>query len=246
VIWKKVKKINGKFKPQNLPLLFHNGNYTASQVETANVFAERFSEISSGRSFPRNLVNYINRTNVPNLDFSENGERAPYNKEFSTSEYTSALNKCKNSAAGPDDIYYEMLKNMHPSSSKLLLKIFNEIWRSGQIPQVWKEAIIIPIAKHGKDPSSVDNYRPISLTSCVGKLLEKMVATRLSWFLESNNILTDTQFGFRQALSTTNPILNLQSEILQTVTRGKILMTVFFNLTKERYNVEKGAYQRFP
>ena len=232
VIWKKVQKINGKFKPQNLPLLLHNGNYTASQVETANVFAERFSEISSGRSFPRNLVNYINRTNTPNLDFSENGERASYNKEFSSSEYTSALNKCRNSAAGPDDIYYEMLKNMHHSASKLLLKIFNEIWRLGQIPQVWKEAIIIPIAKHGKDPSSADNYRPISLTSCVGKLLEKMVATRLSWFLESNNILSNTQFGFRQALSTTNPILNLQSEILQTVTRGNILMTVFFDLTK--------------
>ena len=232
VVWKKVQKINGKFKPQNPPILYHNGNYTDSLEETADVFAERFADISSGSSFPRELLNYINRSRAPDLDFSESGERASYNKDFSTTEYTSALAKCKNSAAGPDGISYEMLRNMHVSSSTLLLQIFNEIWHLGQIPQGWKEAIIIPVAKHGKDPSSTDSYRPISLTSCVGKLLEKMVATRLNWFLESNGILTDTQFGFRQALSTTNPILNLQSEILQAFSRGHIYMTVFFDLTK--------------
>ena len=66
----------------------------------------------------------------------------------------------------------------------------------------------------------------------MGKLMEKMVAVRLNWFLESNKILADTQFGFRQALSTTNPILKLQSHIFEAFSRNQIVVSVFFDIKK--------------
>ena len=70
------------------------------------------------------------------------------------------------------------------------------------MPSLWKEAEIIPIAKKGKEKKDPNSYRPISLLSCVGKLLERMVNRRLIYFLEANNVLTPTQTGYRKFRNT--------------------------------------------
>ena len=80
----------------------------------------------------------------------------------------------------------------------VLLDIFNDMWASGEIPECWKEANVIPIPKPGKDSKNPSNYRPMSLTSYLCKTMEKMINTRLVWFLEKNNILTKYQSGFRK------------------------------------------------
>ena len=61
-----------------------------------------------------------------------------------------------------------------------------------------RNAHIIPILKSNKPPDEPKSYRPISLTSCLGKLEERMVNARLYWFLESSNILCHEQAGFRK------------------------------------------------
>ena len=69
-----------------------------------------------------------------------------------------------------------------------MLQLFNKIWFTGKIPPSWLHSIIVPIPKQtGALPSS---YRPISLTSNICKLFEKMVVRRLNWFLEYHNILS--------------------------------------------------------
>ena len=65
----------------------------------------------------------------------------------------------------------------------------------------WKQATIIPIPKPGKDNTDPSNYRPIALTSCLCKTLERMINTCLIWFLESNGLITNFQCGFRSKLS---------------------------------------------
>ena len=82
----------------------------------------------------------------------------------------------------------------------VLLDIFNYMWTSGETmnAECWKEATVIPILKPGKDSKNPSNYRPISLTSCFCKTMERMINTRLVWFLEKNNILTKYQSGFRK------------------------------------------------
>ena len=68
-----------------------------------------------------------------------------------------------------------------------VLTIFNNIWATGEFPESWRLATKIHISKLGKDPAEPINYRHIALTSCLCKTLQRMINTRLTWFLESNN-----------------------------------------------------------
>ena len=95
--------------------------------------------------------------------------------------------------------------NKPPESSlKTLLNIFNNIWETGQLPKDWTYATIIPIPKPGKDPAEPNNHRPTALTSCLCKTLERMINKRLTWFLESNNHISQFQSVFRTDRSTTD------------------------------------------
>jgi len=78
----------------------------------------------------------------------------------------------------------------------LLLFFFNIIWRIGTLPLAWKRGIIIPILKADKDPTIPSNYRPIAMTSCFCESFERMLSTRLTWYLEKN-LLSPYLSGFR-------------------------------------------------
>ena len=74
----------------------------------------------------------------------------------------------------------------------------NDIWITGKFPKDWSKATIIPIPKPNKDHTEGTNYRPIALTSCLCKTMERMINDRLVWFLESNQLITKYQAGFRK------------------------------------------------
>ena len=93
-------------------------------------------------------------------------------------------------------------------------------------------AVVLPIPKPGKDHLLATNYRPISLTSCMCKVLEKMVNVRLVWYLESENLLTPVQYGFRRERSTTDALLSLESSICGAFASNHHQVTVFFDLKK--------------
>ena len=112
------------------------------------------------------------------------------------SELKDSLHKCNDIAAGPDDIHYQILKHLSPDALEILVNIMNEIWCTGKFPEDWHKAVIIPIPKPGKDKTEATNYRPIALTSCICKTLERMINDRLVWFLESNNLISKNQAGF--------------------------------------------------
>ena len=116
-----------------------------------------------------------------------------YNKKFSIRELLDSLKKAHDTAVGPDDIHYQILKQMPENSLEVLLDIYNDIWSGGDFPSQWREATIIPIPKAGKNLSDPGNYRPIALTSCICKTFERMVNTRLVWYLEYHAILTAHQ-----------------------------------------------------
>ena len=115
----------------------------------------------------------------------------------------------KEKSPGPDDITNELLQHLGTSAKQVLLDIFNSSWENASVPQVWREAKMIPIHKKGKDKRSADSYRPISLTSCVGKLMERLINTRLTWYLEKEQIITPKQAGFRQHRSTEDQVTYL-------------------------------------
>ncbi len=90
---------------------------------------------------------------------------------------------------------------MSDSAFTFLLDLYNFIWNTGDFPPSWSVAVVIPIPKSGMDHLQTTNYCPISLASCLCKVLEKMVNARLMWFLESGNFLTPVQYGFRNSPS---------------------------------------------
>ena len=113
---------------------------------------------------------------------------------------TDALSKA------PDiHVHYQLLKHISVSALLILLEIFNDIWKTGNIPKSWKEATVILISKPDKDHTK---YRSIALTSCICQTMERMINDRLIWFLEANNIITDYENGFRRQRSTNDHLVS--------------------------------------
>ena len=140
--------------------------------------------------------------------------------------------KCHNTAVGPDEVHYEFLKQLPSCSLDFLPQAFNEVWVSGKFPTSWKQATIIPIPKPGKDNTDPFNYRPIALTSCLCKTLERMINTRLIWFLESNGLNTNFQCGFRSKRSTVDHLVRLETFVREAFIKKEHLTAVFFDLEK--------------
>lgn len=106
------------------------------------------------------------------------------------------------------------------------------MWEEGRLPQAWKEAIIIPIRKPGKDPSKPPNYRPIALTSNVCKIMEGTVTEQLTYFVEKRGLLSYHQSGVRKGRGTLDPIVSLENEIKKAQINKESVITVFFNVEK--------------
>ena len=125
-----------------------------------------------------------------------------------------------------------MLKHLPPSSLQALLEIFNDMWETGKFPESWELATVIPVPKPGKDHTEPNNYRPIALTSCLCKTLERMINVRLVWYLESNNLISPVQSGFRSERCTNDNLVRLETFIRDAFVAKEHVVAVFFNLEK--------------
>ena len=131
-------------------------------------------------------------------------------QDVTAAEVLNVIRQAKNNkAAGQDDVPYEMLKHLGPRAMEMLVHIYQRCWRGEGIPKAWRDALIKPLLKPGKDAKLTVSYRPISLTSCMGKIMEKLVANRLIYVLEARNLLNSNQAGFRPARSTTDQVWKL-------------------------------------
>ena len=147
-------------------------------------------------------------------------------------ELKEALSSTESTAPGEDNIIYEMLKLLPEATKSFLLKIINKIWETSILPKSWKITLIIPVRKPGKDANQATSYRPIALSSCICKIMEKMINTRLMWYLEKNGCLSPNQFGFRKHRSTLDPLIKLTNHIQQGFAKEKQTIAVFFDLEK--------------
>ena len=108
---------------------------------------------------------------------------------------------------------------------------------TGNIPESWLIGVIKPLYKNKGDPALPENYRPITILSCMGKLFTAMLNTRLNTFLEVNNILNETQCGFRASYSTTDNIFVIHALIEYLRVRKLKLFCAFIDFTKAFDNV---------
>ena len=104
-----------------------------------------------------------------------------------------------------------------------LVDLFNAILNSGYFPSQWSEGIIVPLLKRN-DPNDVNNYRGITLVSCFSKIFTGVLNNRLTQWAESNNVLSDSQFGFRKGRSTTDAIFVLNGIIQKILNEREIIL----------------------
>ena len=138
-------------------------------------------------------------------------------------------------ASGPDDIPIAVMKRFPKDFISLLVKVLNNCLQTCHFPRRWKEGKIIAIQKPGKDPTQPTNYRPISLLSNLGKILERLILLRMNEFEETEKIFTkfaNTQFGFRKEHSTIHQIIRITEKITKNFNLNKSSGMVLLDVEK--------------
>lgn len=148
-------------------------------------------------------------------------------------------------SCGCDEIVNEYITSTKHFMLPIYTSLFNIILDSGNIPSDWTRGIIIPIYKNKGSKRDPANYRPITLLSCLGKLFTSILNKRLYKYLDENNLLSETQSGFRKEYSTIDNIFALYA--LQEYCKSKKmkLYSCFIDFTKAFDNVWRiGLWQK--
>ena len=229
-VWRKIKVFTNNYKSSAVTTLKVEGEIIDDYEEIANCIGEVFAKISSEENCSQSFLRY-KRMNEKKINFKTN-DKFSYNNPITMKELKASLDDCGDTATGPDEVHNRMLKNLPEQSKGFLLDLLNYIFKEGVLPEDWKLAHIIPILKKDKDPLDPKSYRPISLLSCLSKILGKILNCRLVWFLETNDCLHKSQNGSRKGRSPLFNLLDLENEIHDAFLQNKLLVTIFFDLEK--------------
>ena len=134
-------------------------------------------------------------------------------------------------SVGPYCIPTNILKLSCPVLPKPLVKLINFLFSEGTFRNLPKFANIIPVFKKG-DNLDYNNYRPISLISNIGKLIEKIVHKRLYSFLEKNSLLFKQQYGFRNKLSTNHALTDITNRTKEACDNGQYACRIYVDFKK--------------
>lgn len=157
----------------------------------------------------------------------------PTPTSFRPNEITKVIRELKpKKAPGGDLITTKMLMELPYCAVEVICKLFNGIISLGYYPSKWKKSIIIMIPKPGKDHTIPSSYRPISLLSCLSKLFEKCLLTRIIPYMEAHNIIPAHQFGFRIKHGTIEQVNRITSEIRTAFERREYCSAIFLDVSQ--------------
>ena len=221
-VWKFFKTMNGR--PDfdfNYPIKSQQDLLIHKDSELANVFADYYTEVfNKDQSVLDSERKKLELQVAIQISFA-----ADYNTDFQLHELKVAIESLKvNSAMGADLIHNRFLYNFPTTLLDDLLSAINQSWRNANLPSQLKLSTLIPIVKVGKDASLVESYRPISLLSCLSKLIEKLVYSRLYTFVENKNCLPIFQCGFRKNHSCLDVLTYLEHHIQLSLRTKKVLV----------------------
>jgi hypothetical protein len=223
-LWNKVNMF--RKNDELVPNLLSNGKWHVTPKEKADLFAEILNEtfnINVNNGTDDELDNRINEFNSLLID---------HFVLFDLNDLDEGIKDIKNGAAGIDGISNQMLKHLGYNFNLLLLKLFNLIVQKGEVPSDWKVSKIKMIPKKLGCSSNPSEYRPISLTSCICKLFERLIHKKIVAYLESKNLFAKCQSGFRKHRSTKDQLLFLTQKIKESLLRRKRVCAFFFDIKK--------------
>jgi hypothetical protein len=230
IFWNIINRARSQKYSSSIPTLRIGDSVFESDEEKANLFAsilgKTFSEDVNSTDFDNVIYSYVEDF-VSKIDYSdENYDRC------SLEELMSVLKNLRvDSAPGEDGLHNQFLKNLSPKGVILLLKLINLSWEVG-LPPSWKIAIITMIPKKLAKSPDPNDYRGISLLSCVGKISERLIRNRLYTFLEERKLIVNEQSGFRNNRGTADNLVFLTQKIQECLNRGKKVLGIFFDASK--------------
>jgi hypothetical protein len=229
--WHRISVVKGgNSKKNDIPTLIESGRELKTDEEKANLFAERLKNTfcdSNHVRFDEKFRKKVKKE-VSEARFEDSVDSSV--EYFSINELILVIklinNKC---SPGKDKINNLFLKNASLEFKKLILKLFNQTIVENYIPSSWKASIITMIPKKVRT-ASAKGYRPISITSCLGKLCERLILLRLTEFFEDNKIIVPQQSGFRKHRQTKDNIFCLIQKIAESFNRKKRACGLFFDI----------------
>ena len=206
-------------KEEVLAVTKEDGSLTTSLEETSDIMNQKFQEVfTNTEGITPPAVTHVTeaKLEICDIDLDE----------------VAAVKGLKTpSAPGPDGVHPIMLKECALSLSKPLLYIFKKSMKSGDLPRDWKQANVTPIFKKGKRSDPL-NYRPVSLTSVACKTLEKLIRKRVVEHLETNNLLSKYQHGFRSKMSCLTQLLEYFFDLENALDDGESVDALYMDCRK--------------
>ena len=231
--WKKIKQLGPKTK--NIPFkVENNGTLTSDPEAVLNTWKDDFQQLYNPNieNVDQSFTTRIEQEKAGLEKEINNNEGSNLNIPISVLEVQNAIRLCKNNKApGVDRIPNEVIK--HPNIENLLYRVYCYCFQNGIVPKIWLRSLIKPIPKGAdKNPFLPLSYRGISLISCIGKVYSSILNSRLSAYLEENNILVDEQNGFRKSRSCEDHAFVLSSIIDYRKSEGSSTYAAFIDLSK--------------
>lgn len=219
--WKILKTFITTTKSSNIPPMKSNNEFFTEDKDKAKLLNNYFKTQSSlnddGKILPQ--VNKINANDLSVIMTSPD-------------EVKSVLETLKiGKASGPDYINNYVLKMCAAELSEPLSKLFNYSLSQSKVPKIWKEANVTPVFKKD-DPSDYRNYRPISLLSTVGKVLERIIHKHTYNFFIANNVISSLQSGFVMGDSTVNQLTDIYNTFCRALDNGLEVRAIFCDISK--------------
>ena len=205
------------------PLKDRNGSIKHKPQDMANILQGQYSSVFS---------NPLSPDIDPNASHTDQSEFCLSSIEVNQKEMIDAMAELDPNSAAPDgDIPARILKCCRNSLSKPLVILWSHSMQQGHIPSKLKDQFIAPVFKKGAktDPA---NYRPVSLTSHVIKIFERVVRRHLVQYLEGHNLISAKQHGFRKGRSCLTQLLNHIDNIMQNLLDGCDTDVVYLDYAK--------------
>ena len=147
------------------------------------------------------------------------------------SDIEAIINTMKPKSSNLNTIPPKIIKQISQCISPILSFLINKSISSNIFPKNLKASRVVPIHKGG-DPEDVNNYRPISLLPPFSKIFEKFICIQLQHHLLSNNIISDSQYGFQKGISTSDAITSQLNYIYSNIKNNNIVFSLFLDFRK--------------